>query len=658
MTKILTSLELLTVINELRALKGAKINKIYLPSPKQLLLVFHKPEGNYQLKIDSGTGAYLTSLKVEMPKMPGSFCLFLRKHLNNAILENISQKNSERIIELHFKTVKGPRILICELFSKGNFILTDGNYIIQNVASVQVWKDRTIRKGEAYQYPPQKFNPLRLDKTQFLSAIQAWKNNEIVKLLASGLGLGGVYAEEICKNTGINKNTPSNNLSEAEAEKLYAETQATIYKFQKTPNAQIIYEESELVDVTPFNLNLYKDRTSKPAGSFNQALDILYSHETTTRIKEEKSEVFNQKLQQLQTIYNSQKQSLEHYKEDYVKNQKRAENIYNNYQLISNIFNKIKDARDAGHEWQSIQEVLDKEKEQGVYEARLVRGLVPEMNALILDIDGELRLDLTKSLEQNAGFYYEIAKGLKSKIDGAQEIIDKTQREIEDLQSGQVEFEQKLEAELPKPIKKVEKKWYERFRWFFTSSGLLAVGGRDATTNDILVKKYLEVKDIIFHTEIAGSPFFILKEGREKSTEKDREEVAIATASFSKAWASGVGATDVYWVLPEQISKDAPAGQYLGKGAFMIRGKKNFLRNSILEVSVGVDREGRIMSGPRSAVSKYCSKAATVRPGQEKTSDVAKKIAQKIESRDINSIISSLPAGESSLLSSNLGFSY
>lgn len=645
MTKILTSLELLTVINELRALKGAKINKIYLPSPKQLLLVFHKPEGNYQLKIDSGTGVYLTSLKVEMPAMPGNFCLFLRKYLNNSILQNIVQKNTERIIELHFQTIKGTKILICELFSKGNFILTDHDYKIINVASVQVWKDRTVKAGQIYIYPPPKFNAVRLDKSQFFSAIAGWKSNEIVKLLASGIGLGGIYAEEVCKNTKVNKNTASNKLSEAEVEKLYSETQAIIYKFQKASNAQIVYEDSDLIDATPFKLNIYSDRTNKPAGSFNQALDVFYSQETTTRIKEEKSEIFNQKLQQLQTIHETQKQALEHYKEDYIKNQKRAENIYNNYQLISNIFNKIKDARDQGHEWQSIQEVLNKEKEQGVYEARLVRELVPEMNAVILDIDGELRLDLTKSLEQNAGFYYEIAKGLKSKIEGAQQTIDKTQKEIEDLRAGRVEFEQKLEQELPKPIKKVERKWYERFRWFFTSSGKLVIAGGDATTNDILVKKYLEVKDIIFHTEMAGSPFAILREGREKAIDKDKEEVAIATASFSRAWKSGVGVADVYWVLPEQVSKEAPAGQYLGKGAFMIRGRKNFLRNTILEISVGVDSEGRVMAGPRSAIARHCIKAVTVKPGYSKKSDTAKKIQQVLKV-NLDEIMRALPAGE------------
>ena len=44
-----------------------------------------------------------------------------------------------------------------------------------------------------------------------------------------------------------------------------------------------------------------------------------------------------------------------------------------------------------------------------------------------------------------------------------------------------------------------KKLWYERFRWFITSDGLLAIGGKDATSNDILIKRHTEENDLIFH---------------------------------------------------------------------------------------------------------------------------------------------------------------
>ena len=57
----------------------------------------------------------------------------------------------------------------------------------------------------------------------------------------------------------------------------------------------------------------------------------------------------------------------------------------------------------------------------------------------------------------------------------------------------------------------VSKEWYERYHWFITSDGLLAVGGRDSSSNSALVRKHLTEQDIVFHAEIYGSPFFILK---------------------------------------------------------------------------------------------------------------------------------------------------
>ena len=45
--------------------------------------------------------------------------------------------------------------------------------------------------------------------------------------------------------------------------------------------------------------------------------------------------------------------------------------------------------------------------------------------------------------------------------------------------------------------KKTEKKnrkqeWYEKFHWFFSSEDFLCIGGKDATSNEIIIKKHTE----------------------------------------------------------------------------------------------------------------------------------------------------------------------
>jgi len=267
-----------------------------------------------------------------------------------------------------------------------------------------------------------------------------------------------------------------------------------------------------------------------------------------------------------------------------------------------------------------------------------------------VNIAGGVEINLDKSPEENAEVYYRKAKNSKMKISGAEQIVQQTEKEIQTLLSKREKLEVEIEKKIPKVIEVVKKEWYEKFHWFFTSSGLLAIGGRDATQNEILIKKHVEIKDIVFHTELPGSPFFLLKEGRDKGDDKDKEEVSIATASYSRAWGSGRHAADVFWVKPEQVTKDANTGEYLSKGSFMVRGKKNQLRNTKMLISIGVDQKGRILSGPRTAIAKKTEKYVSVSPGSEKKSDIAKKVAHQIGTNKLDDVMRSLPAGNSTLL--------
>ena len=60
-------------------------------------------------------------------------------------------------------------------------------------------------------------------------------------------------------------------------------------------------------------------------------------------------------------------------------------------------------------------------------------------------------------------------------------------------------------------LKFKELKWFEKLRWFLTSDGFLVVGGRDANTNETIVKKYLDNnfdKKVTFRNASGGVNFF------------------------------------------------------------------------------------------------------------------------------------------------------
>jgi len=252
----------------------------------------------------------------------------------------------------------------------------------------------------------------------------------------------------------------------------------------------------------------------------------------------------------------------------------------------------------------------------------------------------KIEIDLNKSIEENAGRYFDRAKKAKKKKQGAGEALEKSLKKLEKIKK-----ERPAEKEKTKK-KDVKREWYEKFRWFISSEGFLCIGGRDATSNEIVIKKHTEKHDIVFHTDMAGSPFFVVKTKGKKVGKATLEEAAQATASYSRAWRLGVAVLDVFYVKPEQVSKKTKSGEYMPKGAFMIYGKTTYLRPE-LRLAVGI-KDGRIIAGPVGAVKKNADKYVIIEQGREKASALAKKIKAKIGG-ELDDIIRMLPAGGGSV---------
>ncbi len=242
----------------------------------------------------------------------------------------------------------------------------------------------------------------------------------------------------------------------------------------------------------------------------------------------------------------------------------------------------------------------------------------------------EVIIDISKPIEQAAGNYFDKAKKLK--------------KETVEINRSRLD---KIKVPEKKERKTRKKEWYERFRWFISSEGFLVVGGRDSTTNEIVIKKYTEKNDIVFHTELPGSPFVVIKNPDAANIPKNTlVEAAEFCASFSKSWKSGRGTAEVYYINPEQLSKEAPSGMAgLAKGMFMIYGKRNYIdaRLNVSICNLDIEGQGKIMSGPLSAVKKSAEKYVEIIPGNDKLSDVAKRI-QKSIGGDLDEIIRALPS--------------
>ena len=255
-------------------------------------------------------------------------------------------------------------------------------------------------------------------------------------------------------------------------------------------------------------------------------------------------------------------------------------------------------------------------------------------------------LDLSESLYKNISACFEKSKKASNKAKRIEQAISEVEQKIDELQN------KKKTEEKKKPVKKRLRAWYEKFHWFFSSDNLLVLAGRDAKTNEQLIKKYMLLEDIYFHADIQGAAHCVVKTSGKPVSEQTLREAAIFAAVYSKAWQQGLLTIDVYSVRPEQVSKKAPSGESLATGAFMIYGKRRWFKNTPLKFAIGVEKVDefyRIISGPESAIEKRALLTFRIVQGQKKKSDVAKLIKERIEKKfgatiGLDEIIRMLPS--------------
>ena len=292
---------------------------------------------------------------------------------------------------------------------------------------------------------------------------------------------------------------------------------------------------------------------------------------------------------------------------------------------------------------------MKKAKKDGMVEAQIYES-IDKMGVLTLNIsDTSFNINPKLTIPENAEIYYEKAKKAKRKTKGALIAIENTKKQLEDIKSKKdIAMEN---VSVPKKRIKKNLKWYEKHRWFISSDNTLVVGGRDANSNELIVKKYLDPNDIYLHADIHGASSVSIKLNGEELNENIIKESGEFAASFSSAWSMGFTTQDVYWVHPDQVTKTPESGEFLKKGSFVIRGHRNYIRSARVRLGIGiVDYEGkRIMAGPVDALEAHCDNFVVLKPGFTKKEAIAKKILHKINEDDLitlDDIIRVLPSGK------------
>src|SRR3989441_1233882 len=318
-----------------------------------------------------------------------------------------------------------------------------------------------------------------------------------------------------------------------------------------------------------------------------------------------------------------QRESMEALREEAMRLEAQAVFLYGHYAVFDELLKAIREGRTPPEHAQV--KAIDRKE-------HTVTLAIGDFDAITLEYE--------KEVTANAQALYERRKDALAKSQRVDEATAATRAEMEAAQAKAVKV-----AKRPR-IKSTKSMWFEAYRWTISSEGFLILGGRDARTNDQLVKKHLKEGDRYAHADVHGAPSTVVKDGARASDVTLREACEFALA-YSKAWSAGLASGSAYWVLPEQVSKQAESGEFLPRGAFVIRGKRNYIHDLPVRMAIGeVEVEGhrKIMGGPVTAVATRSARYVVLAPGKGDREAITKKLAS-IFGVPIEEIARAMPPG-------------
>jgi predicted ribosome quality control (RQC) complex YloA/Tae2 family protein len=628
--KGMSSLDVRVLAGELgRELEGAFFRKAWQYGPS-LLLEFFVPGKGRRLLLSGSDRIFLASGKGSPPKSPPGFPMLLRKRLAGERVSGIAQRGFDRVLELRTDS----HVLVFELVPPGNAMLCDAGYGIIMPLRTQRWRGRAIAAREPYRLPPQGRDPLSLDEPG-LSALLRGSPKKLAALLATDLGLGPLYGNEVCSLAGLDPALECGSLSRDDVLSLLKALRAV----RDAPISPVAYGEA----AAPFPLRSFLGKAGRPFPTFSEALESFFSSLDRKASERSGRSEAGRREARTESIIMRQRQALEEWKATERDSRLSGDLIYSRHPDVAYLLSLVHAAKRAGEGWDSIRKRLP----PWVKEVREREG------ALVATLGGHgVRLDVRRTAEQNAALHYERAKKAKAKQAGIVSALAEQERRLSALRESEAGEPGSGTAQEPagpgtgEPSQGRKGRWYEEYRWFLSSDGFLVAAGRNASQNEALLNRHALPDDPVFHADIRGAAFVVVSaEGREVP-DGTLQEAARFSAAHCKAWSRGLGTVDIFSVRRSQLSKAAG----LSRGSFVVKGQRTWYKNLPVRLSVGVvlHPEGwaEVVAGPATATRKRSGYLVEIAPGSLKPERLGREIKSFLLSkarRDEAPLIERLP---------------
>ncbi len=553
-----TSLDTLAVARELRTLVRARVDKAFDLLGRGWSLQFRVPgEGRRELLLVPGLYAAVVPGAGEHTESLSPFAKELRRLLTGAVLRSVADPAGERTLEFELSRGDDPEPLrvAIELFGTGNVIVVRGTTIAA-VAHPRRWAHRAVRVGAEYVRPPGRTDPWGLGAAD-VSAELARSRTDLASTLAARLSLGGPVAEELIARSGLDGATAASLDPESRGRRIHQALAALHAEVGDPPTGYLYRRGTIAIDATPYASQRWSPVPDVVAESTTRFSDAAHAYfdGLAGRPPSSAEVAAGNARREMERQREVQAAAVEGLGLEVEELQRHAAWILAHY---------------------------------GEVEARVeaARQVDAEAKTVNLEIDGATReVPIARSPRQIAQTLFEEAKRTATKREGARTALAETVRQL---------AMPPVRPSGPAPggaVRARRAHWFEKYRWFVSSDGVVSVAGRDAPSNDLVVKRHLRPGDLYMHADLQGAASVVLKRPASGTiTAATIEEAAQWAVAFSKAWRAGLASAAAFWVAPDQVSKAGASGEFVARGAWVVHGTRNFVRDVPLELGIGTVR--------------------------------------------------------------------
>lgn len=542
-------------------LTGARIYRIVQPEPDELLLTL-RPEasrGGGQVRLLLSADAtlplvYLTGENKPAPNTAPTFCMLLRKYLQNGKITAITQPGLERILRFEVEHLNEMgdlchHVLVIELMGKhSNIILLDTvesgenevildsiKHISQMVSSV-----REVLPGRPYFVPQTqgKLNPFEETRDHFETLLASESMPVSRFLLSHYNGFSTVMSEETVFRTRLSQDRSASELAQEEREALWNTFQTLLEQTGKGEFQPSVYYHlgaadafsgGEPVEFAALPLTMYKDLPVKQYDSISELIESYYREKNAvTRIRQKSADL----RRVVQTIL-----ERDLHKYDLQSRQMKDTQKRDKYRVYGELLNAYGYTIPAGAFSAELDNYYTGEK--------LVVPLDPSKTPLENAkryFDRYTKLKRTKealeTLMQEVKAEIDQLEGIREALNIARTEGDLAQIRAEMEDSGFVRRRTDKKSARKRPSKILESEPLH----YRSSDGYDIYVGKNNLQNDELSFHVARPSDIWFHAnDIPGSHVILKTEGKPFEEVPDRafEEAARLAAYYSKGREAG-----------------------------------------------------------------------------------------------------------------------